>query len=289
VYTRICILCCNFSPLSLTCGPHLSSSSWSSCRPWSPLSRSSVRPASAVVASAEPPQCGSPPRPRFPLSSGPHREVVASPLRITRHNRSEEIGHGAAAVGSGSGGRELSHLFFPKKTKCITICMPRSSFMHLVTNKCIQKQYHVRKKVDYQRLRLILEIKAPNITDSRLGLRTPRTSKIITRLQSSFVTPDFPKKTKCKPICMPGSSFMHIVTYKWIQKQYHVWKRKIIRDLRLNPRNEGSKHHRPSTGGCVRLAPATSSQDFKVTSSFWATLFIARVSTCRTQQVWGKE
>jgi hypothetical protein len=28
------------------------------------------------------------------------------------------------------------------------------------------------------------------------------------------VTPDFPKKTKCKPICMPGSSFMNIVTYK---------------------------------------------------------------------------
>jgi hypothetical protein len=26
------------------------------------------------------------------------------------------------------------------------------------------------------------------------------------------VTPAFPKKTKCKPICMPGSSFMHIVT-----------------------------------------------------------------------------
>jgi hypothetical protein len=44
---------------------------------------------------------------------------------------------------------------------------------------------------------------------------------------------DFPKKTKCKPICMPGSSFMHIVTYKWIQKQYHVRKRKIIRDLRV--------------------------------------------------------
>jgi hypothetical protein len=28
----------------------------------------------------------------------------------------------------------------------------------------------------------------------------------------STVTPDFPKKTKCIPICMPGSSFMHIVT-----------------------------------------------------------------------------
>jgi hypothetical protein len=26
------------------------------------------------------------------------------------------------------------------------------------------------------------------------------------------VTPDFPKKTKCIPICMPGSNFMHIVT-----------------------------------------------------------------------------
>jgi hypothetical protein len=47
------------------------------------------------------------------------------------------------------------------------------------------------------------------------------------------VTPDFPKKTKCKPICMPGSSFMHIVTNKCIQKQYHIRKRKIIRDLRF--------------------------------------------------------
>jgi hypothetical protein len=31
---------------------------------------------------------------------------------------------------------------------------------------------------------------------------------------SQAVTPDFPKETKCIPICMPGSSFMHIVTYK---------------------------------------------------------------------------
>jgi hypothetical protein len=28
------------------------------------------------------------------------------------------------------------------------------------------------------------------------------------------VTPDFPKETKCIPICMLGSSFMLIVTYK---------------------------------------------------------------------------
>jgi hypothetical protein len=33
-------------------------------------------------------------------------------------------------------------------------------------------------------------------------------------VSSRDVTPVFPKKTKCKPICMPGSSFMHIVTYK---------------------------------------------------------------------------
>jgi hypothetical protein len=26
------------------------------------------------------------------------------------------------------------------------------------------------------------------------------------------VTPDFPRKTKCLTICMPGSSFIHIVT-----------------------------------------------------------------------------
>jgi hypothetical protein len=29
--------------------------------------------------------------------------------------------------------------------------------------------------------------------------------------ESENVTPAFPKKTKCIPICMPGSSFMHIV------------------------------------------------------------------------------
>jgi hypothetical protein len=52
------------------------------------------------------------------------------------------------------------------------------------------------------------------------------------KLSGPTVTPDFPKETKCIPICMPGSSFMHIVTYKCIQKQYHVRKRKIIRDLR---------------------------------------------------------
>jgi hypothetical protein len=35
-----------------------------------------------------------------------------------------------------------------------------------------------------------------------------------TDMARQIVTPDFPKETKCLPICMPGSSFMHIVTYK---------------------------------------------------------------------------
>jgi hypothetical protein len=41
--------------------------------------------------------------------------------------------------------------------------------------------------------------------------------------------PIFPKKTKCITICMPGSSFMHIVDISEQQKQYHVRKRGIIR------------------------------------------------------------
>jgi hypothetical protein len=82
------------------------------------------------------------------------------------------------------------------------------------------------------------------------------------------VTPVFPKKTKCITICMPESSFMHIVTYKCIPKQYHVKKEKDYQRFTLNPRNGGTKLHKQSTGGCVRLAPTTSSKDFRVASSF---------------------
>jgi hypothetical protein len=45
-------------------------------------------------------------------------------------------------------------------------------------------------------------------------------------------------------------------------------KKKDYQRFTLNPGNEGSKHHMQSTGGFVRLAPATSSQDFKAASSF---------------------
>jgi hypothetical protein len=46
---------------------------------------------------------------------------------------------------------------------------------------------------------------------------------------------------------------MHIVTYKCIQKQYHERKKEDYQRFMLNPGNEGSKLHRQSTGGCVRL------------------------------------
>jgi hypothetical protein len=68
------------------------------------------------------------------------------------------------------GQKIVSHPFFRRKTKCIPICMPGSSFMRIVTYKCIQKQYLVRKRKIIRALRLILETKAPNITGSRLGV-----------------------------------------------------------------------------------------------------------------------
>jgi hypothetical protein len=47
-----------------------------------------------------------------------------------------------------------------------------------------------------------------------------------------------------------------------------LMKVKDYQSFKLYPGNEGSKHHRQSTGACVRLAPATTSQDFRVASFF---------------------
>jgi hypothetical protein len=56
--------------------------------------------------------------------------------------------------------------------------------MHIVTYKCIQKQYHVRKRKIIRDLRLILETKAPNITGSRLGVAYAQHQQ---HLHSSFL------------------------------------------------------------------------------------------------------
>jgi hypothetical protein len=45
-------------------------------------------------------------------------------------------------------------------------------------------------------------------------------------------------------------------------------KKKDYQRFTLYPGNEGTKLHKQSTGGCVHLAPTTSSQDFRVTYSF---------------------
>jgi hypothetical protein len=42
--------------------------------------------------------------------------------------------------------------------------------MYIVTYKCIQKQYHERKREIIRDLRFTPETKAPNITGSRLGV-----------------------------------------------------------------------------------------------------------------------
>jgi hypothetical protein len=83
--------------------------------------------------------------------------------------------------------REIVTPVFPRKTKCKPICMSWSSFMHIVTYKWITVQYHVRKREIIRDLRFILETKAPNFTGNRLGLHTPSSSNIFTRLQSSFL------------------------------------------------------------------------------------------------------
>jgi NAD kinase len=41
-------------------------------------------------------------------------------------------------------------------------------------------------------------------------LAWPRRGALHHSVRGLAVTPVFPKKTKCKPMCIPGSSFMHI-------------------------------------------------------------------------------
>jgi hypothetical protein len=78
--------------------------------------------------------------------------------------------------------------------------------------------------------------------------------------------------------------------HKWITETISRKKKGDYQSFTLNLGNEDTKLHRQSTGGLRMPGTSnTSSQDFRVASSFWATLFIARVSTCRTQQVWGKK
>jgi hypothetical protein len=69
-------------------------------------------------------------------------------------------------------------------------------------------------------------------------------------------------------------AYIDIKVYK---KTISRKKKKDYQRFTLNPGNEGTKHHRQSTGSCVRLAPTTSSQDFKVASFFWATMLVRRV------------
>jgi hypothetical protein len=91
---------------------------------------------------------------------------------------------------------------------------------------------------------------------------------------SRNVTPVFSKENQVHNYMHARINFMHIVTNKCLQKQYHVKKEKDYQKFTLCPGNEGSKHHRQSTGGCVCLELHNI---FTAPSSFCATLFIARI------------
>jgi hypothetical protein len=82
----------------------------------------------------------------------------------------------------------------------------------------------------------------------RSGIRKSQKSGI-KKSRKLDVTPDFPKETKCIPICD-----IKVNTETVSRKKKEDYQR-----FTLNPGNGGSKHHKQSTGGCVRLAPATSS------------------------------
>jgi hypothetical protein len=84
------------------------------------------------------------------------------------------------------------------------------------------------------------------------------------------------------PLCHTRFSEVNQVhTYMHARIKFHAYsdikvytetvsrkKKKDYQRFTLNPGNEGTKLHRQSTGGCVRLELATSLQDFRVASSF---------------------
>jgi hypothetical protein len=59
--------------------------------------------------------------------------------------------------------------------------------MHIVTYKCIEKQYHVRKRKIIRDLCLILKRRLQTSQAVDWGLRTPSTNDIFARLQSSIL------------------------------------------------------------------------------------------------------
>jgi hypothetical protein len=91
-------------------------------------------------------------------------------------------------------------------------------------------------------------------------------------------SPSFTSRDRCHT-CFSKENQVH--NYMHARIMFHAYsdikvntetvsckKKKDYQRLTLYPGNKGSKHHRQSTGGCVRLAPATSSHHLHVASSF---------------------
>jgi hypothetical protein len=98
----------------------------------------------------------------------------------------------------------------------------------------------------------------------------------------------FSKENKVQTYMHARINFHAYSWHKWIAETISRKKKGDYQSLRLILETKAPNFTSSRLGGYVCLEPATSSQDIRVASSFWATLFIARVSTCRTQQVWGK-
>jgi hypothetical protein len=81
-----------------------------------------------------------------------------------------------------------------------------------------------------------------------------------------FVTPIFPKKTQVQTYMHARIKFHAYSWHKWITETISRKKKGDYQRFTLNPGNEGAKLHKQSTGGYVRLEPATSSQ--RLQSSF---------------------
>jgi hypothetical protein len=106
------------------------------------------------------------------------------------------------------------------------------------------------------------------------GLHSPRhqTSRWLTTTEKGSIGWTDARFSRASVCHTQLSKENQVQTYMHARIKFHAYsdikvntetvsrkKKKDYQRFTLNPGNRGSKHHRQSTGGCVRLAPATSS------------------------------
>jgi hypothetical protein len=117
------------------------------------------------------------PNPQRAPKDGSHRQQPPTPTDTAPHTSEPplHLGHETrfALERQAGRGRQLSHLVLVKQTKCIPICMPGSSFMHIVDISEITATISVLKhKQTYYSIRVIQLNPGnggANSTSNRLG------------------------------------------------------------------------------------------------------------------------